>query len=84
MNRRYPDIANWDYSGLLRVLGDIDGTASRSYKARTKQKLADLLNDDEFGNAKFIQLVEIFMDKLDAPRALRDWPAPGKRPEWPI
>jgi len=72
--RKYPDLANWDYSGLLRVLGDLDGTASRSYKARTKKELSELLDNEEFGNAKFIQLVEIFMDKLDAPRALENWP----------
>ncbi|KDR71801.1 hypothetical protein GALMADRAFT_74711 [Galerina marginata CBS 339.88] len=72
--RKYPDIAQWDYSGLLRVLGDLDGTASRSYQARTKKELTELLDDEEFGNTKFIQLVEIFMDKLDAPWALENWP----------
>ena len=78
-SRKYPDIASWDYTGLLKVLGDFGGIVSRSYKARTKQELSDLLDNEEFGNAKFIQLVEIFMDKLDAPRALADWPPSGKK-----
>jgi len=79
--RKYADIAEWDYLGLLRVLGDFDGTASRSYKVLCQKELSDLLDDEEFGKAKFIQLVENFMDKLDAPLALTNWPKPGKQPE---
>jgi len=82
--RKYPDIAKWDYAGLLRVLGDFDGTASRSYKAHTKKELSELLDNEEFGEAKFIQLVEIFMDKLDAPRALKNWPPRGEQPQLPL
>lgn len=81
-NRKYPDIACWDYAGLLRVLGDSDGTKSRSHKARTKQELSSLLDDPEFGKGdQYIQLVEIFMDKLDAPWSLKNWPKPGPSPE---
>jgi len=81
---KYADIADWDYAGLLRVLGDFDGTASRSYKARNKQELSELLDNEEFGKANFIQLVEIFMDKMDAPSALTNWPKPGTQPERPL
>ncbi|KAF8898132.1 thiamine diphosphate-binding protein [Gymnopilus junonius] len=82
--RKYPDLANWDYAGLLKVLGDFDGTASRSYKARTRKELSDLLDNQEFGEAKFITLVEIFMDKMDSPRSLKNWPKPGNQPERPL
>ncbi len=80
-NRKYADIADWDYAGLLRVLGDFDGTASRSYKVRCKKELSELLDDVGFWDTKFIQLVEIFMDKMDAPWALKNWPKPGSQPE---
>lgn len=80
-SRKYPDIACWDYAGLLRVLGDFDNTLSRSYKARTKQELSALLDNEEFGKGdKFIELVEVFLDKLDAPWALKNWPKPGMQP----
>jgi TPP-dependent 2-oxoacid decarboxylase len=82
--RKYADIADWDYAGLLRVLGDFDGTASRSHKVRCKKELSELLDDVAFGDGKFIQLVEIFMDKMDAPSALKNWPKPGSQPERPL
>jgi pyruvate decarboxylase len=82
-HRKYADIANWDYTGLLRVLGDFDGTASRSYKARCKKELSELLDNEEFGKAGVIQLVELFMDKMDAPAGLRNWPPAGSQPERP-
>ena len=68
---------------MLRVLGDFDGTASRSYKVRSKKELSELLDDEEFGKPNFIQLVELFMDKMDAPVALKNWPKPGSQPERP-
>jgi TPP-dependent 2-oxoacid decarboxylase len=66
---------------LLRVLGDFDGKASRSHKVRCKKELSALLDDVAFGDGKFIQLVEMFMDKMDAPSALKNWPPPGSQPE---
>lgn len=38
---------------------------------RTKTDLDELLSNEEFASAKEIQLVEVIMDKFDAPRALR-------------
>ncbi|KAH9481895.1 Putative pyruvate decarboxylase C3G9.11c [Psilocybe cubensis] len=79
--KKYPDLALWDYAGLLKVLGDLDGTRSRSYKAHTKQELSALLNDEKFGKGDtYIELVEIFLDKLDAPYALTNWPKAGTAP----
>lgn len=37
----------------------------------TKAELSKLLADKDFAAAREIQLVEVMMDKFDAPRALR-------------
>lgn len=42
----------------------------RSYTVRTKKELDALLNDESFANADGIQLVEVIMDKYDAPLPL--------------
>lgn len=41
-----------------------------SYVVRTKNELDKLLNDQEFAKTAHIQLVEVIMEQLDAPRAL--------------
>ncbi|KAL4070052.1 thiamine diphosphate-binding protein [Scleroderma yunnanense] len=71
MNRKYNDIATWEYTTLLTTLGDLDGTASRSYKVGDKGGLEKLLANPDFAEANKIQLVEVVMDKYDTPRALK-------------
>lgn len=56
---------------MFRVLGDPDGKLSRTYKVHNKTELSKLLDDTTFTSADKIQLVEVIMDKLDAPRALQ-------------
>ncbi|KAF7291579.1 Pyruvate decarboxylase [Mycena chlorophos] len=68
--RKYNDIAPWKWTGLLGVLGDIDGSKSKSYTVSTKQELSALLDNAEFADAGKIQLVEVMMPQLDAPQAL--------------
>lgn len=53
------------------MLGDADGTLSRSYTVDSKDALSALLEDAEFARAERIQLVEVMLDKYDAPRALQ-------------
>ncbi|KAJ7059148.1 pyruvate decarboxylase [Mycena amicta] len=67
----YNDIMNWEWTSLLRSLGDVDGTRSKSYTVRTKSELSALLDDETFASAGKIQLVEVVMKMHDAPRALR-------------
>ncbi|KAF7297397.1 Pyruvate decarboxylase [Mycena indigotica] len=67
----YNDIMNWEWTSLLRTLGDVDGSRSKSYRVRTKKELSVLLDDEAFAAAGKIQLVEIVMRMHDAPRALR-------------
>ena len=69
--RHYNDIVNWKWTSLLNVLGDHDGSKSRSYTVNNKAELDALLNNAEFANTGKIQLVEVMMDKYDAPRALQ-------------
>lgn len=69
-HRKYNDISNWKWTALLGVLGDEDGTLSRSYTVNNKNELGALLEDADFARADKIQLVEVMMPKHDAPRAL--------------
>ncbi|KAG6864822.1 hypothetical protein C0993_008500 [Termitomyces sp. T159_Od127] len=69
--RKYNDISNWQWTSLLKVLGDADETLSNSYTVRTKTELSDLLDNSAFARADKMQVVEVIMDKLDAPRSLQ-------------
>ncbi|KII86955.1 hypothetical protein PLICRDRAFT_43649 [Plicaturopsis crispa FD-325 SS-3] len=69
--RKYNDISNWKWTSLLNVLGDADATLSRSYTVATKDELSALLEDAAFKSTDKMQLVEVMMDRLDAPRALK-------------
>ncbi|KAJ7640546.1 pyruvate decarboxylase [Mycena rosella] len=68
--RKYNDISNWNWTGLLGVLGDAAGTLSQSYTVKTKDELEALLATPSFAEAGKMQLVEMMMPKHDAPRAL--------------
>jgi pyruvate decarboxylase len=70
-DRKYNDIVNWKWTGLLSVLGDLDGTKSKSYTVNTRDELNALLENEEFARTEKIQLVEIMMPMHDAPRALQ-------------
>ncbi|KAF7365283.1 Pyruvate decarboxylase [Mycena venus] len=69
-HRKYNDISNWKWTSLLGVLGDEDGTLSKSYTVKSKAELEALLEDAAFARADKIQLVEVMMPMHDAPRAL--------------
>ncbi|KAH0586333.1 hypothetical protein H2248_007577 [Termitomyces sp. 'cryptogamus'] len=72
MTRKYNHIFSWKWTSLLTVLGDSQGKElSKSYTVQTKDELASLLDDPAFARADKVQLVEVIMDKLDAPKSLR-------------
>ncbi|KAG6861380.1 hypothetical protein C0995_000786 [Termitomyces sp. Mi166 len=72
MTRKYNDIFSWKWTGLLTILGDFeDRELSKSYTVRTKDELVSLLDDPAFACADKMQLVEVIMDKFDAPKSLR-------------
>ena len=70
--RKYNDISNWNWTGLFSVLGDSNGNLSQTCTTHTKRDLSKLLDDTTFASASKIQLVEVMMDKFDAPNALRE------------
>lgn len=70
-DRHYNDISNWKWTSLLNVLGDATGKVTRSYTVHSQDELSKLLDDPKFARADKMQLVEVMMDKLDAPRALQ-------------
>ena len=59
------------WTALLPALGDIDGSLSESHTVRNKQELSALLDNEKFARADKMRLVELIMDKFDAPRALK-------------
>lgn len=66
--RRYNDIVNWKWTQLLDVLAPEDlSPKPKSYTVNTKRELDALLEDASFASAASIQLVEVTMDKFDAP-----------------
>ncbi|KAF8895454.1 thiamine diphosphate-binding protein [Infundibulicybe gibba] len=69
--RKYNDVSNWKWTSLFEVLGDAEGKLSTCHTVSNKQEVSDLLDNAEFAKADKIQLVEVMMDRLDAPRALQ-------------
>jgi pyruvate decarboxylase len=69
MDAEYNDIQPWRHTKLLEAFG-ASPDESASYQVRTKKELDALFNDEKFASAPHIQLVEIYMDKKDAPRAM--------------
>jgi len=69
-HRHYNNIANWKWTSLLDTLNDSDKYKTASYTVHNKDELNKLLDDESFAKADKIQLVEVIMEALDAPKAL--------------
>jgi len=67
-DKEYNNLQDWRYGKLLEVFG---ATNPRSFRVATKDELTKLLGDKEFSAANEIQLVELMMEEMDAPRALK-------------
>ncbi|KAJ3573206.1 hypothetical protein NP233_g2580 [Leucocoprinus birnbaumii] len=68
--RKYNDVDNWKWTGILDTFGANLGKKHKSYKVESRAELDKLLNDSAFAAADMIQLVEVIMPALDAPQAL--------------
>ncbi|KIY50256.1 pyruvate decarboxylase [Fistulina hepatica ATCC 64428] len=69
--RRYNDILNWEWSSLLKTLGDPKEERTVTYKAATKEELSALLEGPlATSHGGKIIMVEVIMDKYDAPQTL--------------
>ncbi len=70
MDASYNDIQQWKYKDLIAVFG-ADPRKSKTYQVKTKQEAEDLLNDQNFSSAPYLQFVELYMPREDAPKALK-------------
>jgi pyruvate decarboxylase len=68
-------LKNRNWTKLLEVFGGVEGETSQSYTVYTKDELDKLLRDEAFARTERIQLVEVMMEQLDAPRVLKVWRA---------
>ncbi|BGP57327.1 hypothetical protein JCM8202_002704 [Rhodotorula sphaerocarpa] len=67
----YNDIATWKWGQLLDTFnGYPQPRPTRSLRASTRGELEAIFADKEFAEAKQIQLLEVMMDRQDAPEAL--------------
>ncbi|KAI8993998.1 pyruvate decarboxylase [Trametes punicea] len=85
MDRKYNDITQWKWTHVLDTFGGEEGKTCKSYRVTTKEELSNLLDDPTFARADVIQLVEVIMDKKDAPRALKgEAELSGKSKQHPV
>ncbi|EXJ85120.1 pyruvate decarboxylase [Capronia epimyces CBS 606.96] len=70
MDAGYNDIQNWRYKDLPAAFGAQEGTY-KTYQVRTKDEVDALFQDENFSKAPYLQLVELYMPKYDAPAALK-------------
>ena len=70
MSASYNDVAPWNYTALPAVFGAQE-ESFLTRQLKTPEDVKDLFADKEFAEAKRLRLVEVFMEKDDAPGALR-------------
>ncbi|CAK7213548.1 hypothetical protein SBRCBS47491_001838 [Sporothrix bragantina] len=69
MDAKYNDISAWKFKELVTVFGGTEDNVAK-FQVRTVDELKNLLADKDFIAAKRLQFVELYMPKMDAPRAL--------------
>lgn len=70
MDASYNDIGQWHFKDLVSVFG-ADPKKSKTFTVKTKQEAEELFRDQEFAAANYLQFVELYMPKEDAPKALK-------------
>ncbi|GAA5869231.1 hypothetical protein JCM16303_000400 [Sporobolomyces ruberrimus] len=66
----YNDISSWNWQGMLDFFDASGEIPKRSWQANTRGELEDILKNEDFKKADRCQLLEVKMEKLDAPVAL--------------
>ncbi|GAA5949959.1 hypothetical protein JCM21900_005538 [Sporobolomyces salmonicolor] len=66
----YNNISGWRWQDTLNFFDAAGKVAKKSWLANTRGEFEKIINDDEFKKADKIQLLEVKMGKLDAPKAL--------------
>ncbi len=70
MDAGYNDIAPWHFKDLVGVFGAEEGNA-KTFQIKSKEQVHQLFEDKQFNAAEYIQFVELYISKKDAPRALK-------------
>ena len=70
MDSSYNDIQQWKYKDLIPAFGGTEKN-SQTRQVKNKQQAEDLFNDAEFARLEKLRLVELYMPKEDAPKALK-------------
>ncbi len=71
MDAAYNDIQTWNYKDLVPAFGAKAGHY-KTYQVKTKDEFEGLLHDEKFSSAPYLQFVELYMPKKDAPPALKN------------
>jgi len=69
-NAAYNDIASWRWQEMLHFFGAKEGSTA-SYAVNNRRELEELFANVDFAKADKLQLVEVMLDRQDAPRGLR-------------
>ncbi|KAL1303149.1 hypothetical protein AAFC00_006579 [Neodothiora populina] len=70
MEAEYNDVQEWKYKDLIPTFGAKEGEY-KTYQVYTRKEVDDLFADENFCAAPYIQFVELYMPKEDAPQALK-------------
>lgn len=70
MDAVYNDIQPWHFKDLVKVFGAKEGEY-KTFQIKTKEQANELFEDKKFNAADYLQFVELYIPKEDAPRALK-------------
>ena len=70
MDAVYNDIQKWNYKDLVAAFG-AKKDRYKTFQVKTKDELHALFEDKTFSSAPYLQFVELYMPKEDAPAALK-------------
>lgn len=66
----YNDVNNWKYKDLVNVFGG-EAKKAKTWQVKTKKDVSELFAREELKNPEGLQFVEMYMERDDAPRALK-------------
>lgn len=69
MDAAYNDINPWFFKDIVNVFGGAEKNA-KTFQIKTKDQVNELLEDKNFNAAEYLQFVELYIPKEDAPSAL--------------
>lgn len=70
MDASYNDIQPWHFKDIVKTFGAEDGKFE-TFQIKTKDQVHQLFEDKQFNAADYLQFVELYIPKKDAPRALK-------------